>query len=163
MHRDFIVQKGECFYRRETNQKGEMQERGESQLRRRYRERKRNRKERKGGDEKEQRKAEPSRRYIGIGVSHYKGVFYRIFKYSYSLPSAAIGVGEGGSTIEEAEIWVKTQHTMLFCCHLNDAATQRWILQRFHHKPELVFICFPFIRKPILFRKCQKPQKPYDF
>ncbi len=29
------------------------------------------------------RKVEPSRRYIGIGVSHYKGVFHRIFKYSY--------------------------------------------------------------------------------
>ncbi len=43
------------------------------------------------------RKAEPSRRYIGIGVSHYKGVFHRIFKYSYSLQSGAIGVGEGGS------------------------------------------------------------------
>ncbi len=45
------------------------------------------------------RKAEPSGRYIGIGVSHYKGVFHRIFKYSYSLPSGAIGVGEGGFTI----------------------------------------------------------------
>ncbi len=26
MYRDFIAHKGECFYRRETNQKGEMQE-----------------------------------------------------------------------------------------------------------------------------------------
>jgi hypothetical protein len=39
------------------------------------------------------RKAEHSWSYIGIGVSHYKGVFHRIFKYSYSLPSGAIGVG----------------------------------------------------------------------
>ncbi len=86
------------------------------------------------------RKADPSRRYIGIGVSHYKGVFHRIFKYSYSLPSGAIHVGEGGFTTEEAEIWVKTEHTMLFCCHWNDAATQRWNLQQFHHKKESVFI-----------------------
>ncbi len=64
------------------------------------------------------RKAEPSRRYIGIGVSHYKGVFHRIFKYSYSLSSGAIQVGEGGFTTEEAEIWVKIEPTMLFLLSL---------------------------------------------
>ncbi len=82
----------------ETNQKGEMQlsvgnhsKEGDTEKEKDIKRREKDGMRKSGS----RRKVEPSRRYIGIGVSHYKGVFHRIFKYSYSLPSGAIGVGGG--------------------------------------------------------------------
>jgi hypothetical protein len=43
------------------------------------------------------------------------------------------------------------------------AATERWILQRLHHKTDLALASFPFLRKQILFRTWQKHYILYYF